>query len=525
MAQVSAGGSSLEAGIQNMLGSMPNVAKIDQNGFNQFAHQMQVQQAVKGMRDQAAMADAFKNNDSTTPEGQAKIIRAVGGVDPMKAVQLQGEFAKNNAADVQLKTAVAKLDPIVASNHAAQAKTIIDSTQSVLDYSKQLAAKGITGPIKEGMMQRFQDNVVQQELQNGTITPEQAKAVPSWKEGSSETYWAGINTNEKKTYSMLTDHITTVNNLLHPAKPAEFSQMLTQRDAIKNKIDNGTATASDKQDYADLNKAIAKKNAPSATTINMEQQNQPAPTTYDEAQQKSGYGAGAFNQLVESYRTTGKLPSIGRNKQQQYRNNLIIDAAGIKYPKENLAANSADYKANEKALSNITTKVANIDRISNSVTTILPKITELSNKINTRFGGEFGNQTINDFISKYGDDKDVQELKTLVFAAGREYVEATTMPGSNAQMHTGAQETAQELMNGNMPMNKLAGSIKGMGTDISAVKTGAEQERQDLMDRMSGKNKTNTNTAPVQIKDAAGYDALPSGAQYIDPQGNHRTKK
>lgn len=79
------------------------------------------------------------------------------------------------------------------------------------------------------------------------------------------------------------------------------------------------------------------------------------------------------------------------------------------------------------------------------------------------------NAPINSAISSLGTGqgaKDLQYLKTLAVAAGRAYQEVTTMPASSAQMHWGAQEMAQDMINSNFSLAKAEGFYKAVLLEI-----------------------------------------------------------
>ena len=138
--------------------------------------------------------------------------------------------------------------------------------------------------------------------------------------------------------------------------------------------------------------------------------------------------------------------------------------------------------ADKTALTNTVNREAAVDRITGAVQNLEPKVVELTNKLNDKLPGHWANQTINSLIGKFGDDADLAELRNLTFALGREYVAATTMPGSNAQMHVSHTEDAERMANGNMPPAMLAGALKGINEDIAASKDSLSAERNRLMD-------------------------------------------
>ena len=155
-----------------------------------------------------------------------------------------------------------------------------------------------------------------------------------------------------------------------------------------------------------------------------------------------------------------------------------------KYPDSNIPANRAQMGAIKTALTQTVNREAAVHRITGAIKELESRLIELNTKINNNIGGQFLNRNINELITQFGDDPDLAELRRLTMAVGREYMAAVTMPGSAAQMHVGAQEEAERMMNANIPPKMLAGAIKGINEDIAASDTALSNEEERLIGKL-----------------------------------------
>lgn len=197
----------------------------------------------------------------------------------------------------------------------------------------------------------------------------------------------------------------------------------------------------------------------------------------------------AFEKAVDQFNTNGVLPSNTRSQKNMPLIIAIQNRAAEKYPDSNLSENKMQSKAYSTAYTQTINREAAVNRTINAVKENQPKITALVDKLNRSLGGEFANSTMNSLAEKFGDNKDLQELRNLIYAASREYVIATTMPGSNAQMHAAHAEDANKMLNMNMPPSKLAGALQGMNEDMAASENGLAMEASRLEDLVRGINK------------------------------------
>lgn len=135
-----------------------------------------------------------------------------------------------------------------------------------------------------------------------------------------------------------------------------------------------------------------------------------------------------------------------------------------------------------------------VERLTGSVAQLQGRMQELVKKLNG-YGVPMANKAINNIRSTVGSE-DLSELRTLMASAARQYIEAVTMPGSNAQMHVGAQELADRMLHGDMNLNELSGVFKGINLEMKATSEQLKKQKQESLD-MVGKKKDSSVIVPA----------------------------
>jgi len=126
-------------------------------------------------------------------------------------------------------------------------------------------------------------------------------------------------------------------------------------------------------------------------------------------------------------------------------------------------------------------------------------------------------------------DPDVTALDTAVRGLAREHQRIVTGVTSNAQLHVAAQETADKILNIDQSPAQMKASLKVMREEAdNAIKAG-QDEAAALKTQIAGMGKGKDAAAPAaagpkKIENDAEYDALPSGTEFIAPDGKTRKK-
>lgn len=170
-------------------------------------------------------------------------------------------------------------------------------------------------------------------------------------------------------------------------------------------------------------------------------------------QVQSRYGgkvaAGMFNEIGRALREEGVDPrAINENQIQM------------------LVQRSAQTQA--------TNRLQGVNRLTESIKKLEDRVIDLSAKLNGS-GIPAEKRTVNAVRTFLGDGA-LQELRVLTSSVGTQYVEAITMPGSNAQLHATASQWGRSLLDENMPIQILAGSLKAMNREIAATHDALENQ-------------------------------------------------
>lgn len=158
------------------------------------------------------------------------------------------------------------------------------------------------------------------------------------------------------------------------------------------------------------------------------------------------------------------------------------------------------------------TRIAGVERLTRSMQDIQSEVTRLVEKVNGT-GMRPVNATFNAIESHLGQDglQDLTELKTLMSTLGRQYIEAVTMPGSNAQLHATAQEWSENVFDPNMNLYGLQGVLKAMNYEIATTSKALGSTLKDAQSAVTDQGMT----LPAPGAQPA---AQPPGGQLSDEQ-------
>jgi len=179
-----------------------------------------------------------------------------------------------------------------------------------------------------------------------------------------------------------------------------------------------------------------------------------------------------------------------------------LQAQGID-PRQ-LTAEQFDNQVQLSTQRQISQRTAGVERLTKSIQQIEGEVTRLVDKVNGK-DPKLINKGFNALSNALGDE-DISELKTLLGSMGRQYIEAVTMPGSNAQLHASAQDWADGQFDPNMNIRHLSGTLKAMNFEIQSTSKALHEGQAQSVDRVKNQGPT---IAP------------PPGA--APPQGNSAT--
>jgi hypothetical protein len=142
-----------------------------------------------------------------------------------------------------------------------------------------------------------------------------------------------------------------------------------------------------------------------------------------------------------------------------------------------LNENQLDLMVQKTAQTQATNRMMATERLTGSMQKLEGEAQRLVTKVNGA-GMTTVNATFNKIAKEFGSE-DVSELQTLMGSLGRQYIEAVTMPGSNAQLHASAQQWADGIFDPNMNLANLLGTFKAMNLEVNSNKEYLQKQVQE----------------------------------------------
>jgi hypothetical protein len=150
-----------------------------------------------------------------------------------------------------------------------------------------------------------------------------------------------------------------------------------------------------------------------------------------------------------------------------------------------LVQNSAELKGIESAYTMNKRREAGVLRLTMAIQGMEQKVLELAKQV-VPTGVPVINARVNDIKIKFGD-AGIAALRNMILATAREYIEAVTMPGSNAQLHATAQTTADEMINSNMSVGQMMAAFYAMNQEIDSTSGALSTISQHLLQEIGSK--------------------------------------
>lgn len=153
-------------------------------------------------------------------------------------------------------------------------------------------------------------------------------------------------------------------------------------------------------------------------------------------------------------------------------NNMVAEMLGQGRTLDEIASsyigNEAQWVASRSALRVNTIRTTGVQRLTESIGILQVQMLALARKV-VPTDTPIANVTLNWLNQYVAGDKDLASLKVLIQTIGRQYMEAVTMPGSNAQLHAGSNDLADQMISANMTFDQINGAIWAMNQEIQAT--------------------------------------------------------
>jgi len=195
-----------------------------------------------------------------------------------------------------------------------------------------------------------------------------------------------------------------------------------------------------------------------------------------------GMTQAAFDQQAEKYRSTGTLPPTGRGGPALAFNKAIMNRANELHPGESLAANSAEYKANQASLSKLQ---ANLDQVSAFESTAIKNLdmfTGLAKKaIDT--GIPLANAPLRSAAGMLGS-KDQASFEAARQVAVNEIAKVTSSPGLAGQLSDTARKEVASFIPASATVGQIMHLADTLKQDMSNRHVSYQQQIEDIKARL-----------------------------------------
>jgi hypothetical protein len=248
-------------------------------------------------------------------------------------------------------------------------------------------------------------------------------------------------------------------------------------------------------------------------------------------QSNVGLSPQALEMAAQLYAKTGQLPNLG--------NRAVGAKAQIM---ENAAANNpgTDIASNKAVLHGDTTSFAALQKQSDSVNAFeRTALANLDQFLGTAkgivdTGSPLFNMPARKFQETVAGDPKMTQFNVARQVAVQEIGKVLSGAMGNAAISDSARHEVEALLNPNASLAQIDAAAQILKRDMANRKAAMAAELSDIRTRMGGRlGKPGAAVAeptaapaagPVQIKSDADYAALPSGAEFIGPDGKHRRK-
>ena len=148
-----------------------------------------------------------------------------------------------------------------------------------------------------------------------------------------------------------------------------------------------------------------------------------------------------------------------------------------------LAQNSVQYQGEIAAFRQTLQREAGVARLTLAVQG-LEEDTIAAAKQYGLFDQRWMNAPMNMIADKMGgkEGADFIRFRNLIVAVARQYIEAITMPGSNAQLHASSQEIADHMISADMTLGQIVGAFEAFNLEIASTGSALQTTHERLLD-------------------------------------------
>jgi hypothetical protein len=145
-----------------------------------------------------------------------------------------------------------------------------------------------------------------------------------------------------------------------------------------------------------------------------------------------------------------------------------------------LAQNSVQYQGEIAAFRQTLQREAGVARLTLAVQGLEEEAVKAAQQFGL-YDQRWMNMPVNALRDKLGD-ADYTRFHNLIVAVARQYIEAITMPGSNAQLHASSQEIADHMISDDMTLSQIVGAFEAFNLEIASTGSALQTTHERLLD-------------------------------------------
>lgn len=242
---------------------------------------------------------------------------------------------------------------------------------------------------------------------------------------------------------------------------------------------------------------------------------------------KAAGAAGLFSPeakeaLADQWAQTGKPPSLGRAGSQYLPE--IASIMAQRHPGVNLAQMGADFGANSHALTDLTKREATTGAFEATAEKNLDNFLRAAQAV-----PDWGNQTLNGlarYMSEKGGNPAMSAFRAAHEAASSEASKVLSGALGAGAVSDSGRHAAEMMLNPNATIEQQVAAVKMLRQDMAARKQANAEAISGTREKLGGgQHQPQGKVVHLSPQNAeAEFAALPSGAEYIGPDGVHRRK-
>lgn len=203
----------------------------------------------------------------------------------------------------------------------------------------------------------------------------------------------------------------------------------------------------------------------------------------------------ALDQAAEKYSQTGQLPA-GFNRSPQTTASIIKRSAEL-HPNQVLAANSAEYKANQSSLTSLQKNFDSVSAFENTAIKNLDQVALTGSKI-PDLGARFANVPVRKITADMIGTPEMAQFRTALLTAQTEAAKVLGSANASGVLSDSARHEAQEVLDGNLPFPAMMATINQLKTDFGNRHQSYATQIADIKQRLSGGQQENNPQPPAE---------------------------